>query len=117
LPVTSSQSTASLQGDGSYGLLQQLLDQLSCILQARSPLLKGHSQTEQTPIENNHLSVTSPPVQSTTAALEKTVPAGTCQTFAITSSVSPSSSLPKPVVPPIPLWMQEKKGRGEYIDF
>jgi len=46
-PDRSSQSTASPQGYGSFWLPQQLLNQLSFILQARNPVLKGYSQTEK----------------------------------------------------------------------
>jgi len=68
----------------------------------------GHRRTEQTPIEDDHLSVASLPVQSTTAALQQTVLTGTSQTCATMSSVPPSSLLSKPALPPISLRIQEK---------
>jgi len=121
----SSQQSSPLQmGDNSPALPQQLLNQLTVILQqAQSPTTTGvaHATPMQLDtVEDDRLSAASLPVQSNPLpALQAPAPVQVNLPHPSTTTAV-LSSLPQPTLPPIPSKIQERIARGskiKYIDF
>ena len=104
-------------------LPQQLVDQLTTILQQASNSTGGgaaHSGTPQPDaIEDDRLSAASLPVQSNPPLPTTLLPANSSTQVnpPRVSTLLPTPSLLHSTLPPIPTRIQEKIARGEYIDF
>jgi len=112
--------TAPLHAGNNPSLPQQLISQLTTILQqAQNPART--SATQQDTIEDDSLSAASLLVRSNP---NPGVQAATLHTLSqailnpgSTTTMQQETQLPQPVVPPIPSRIPDKIARGEHIDF
>ena len=112
-----SRSQHNSQENATTILPQQLLDQLSSILQQAQNLTFGSAHTEVDAIEDNRLSAASLPVRPTSEQIRTSTQTGVVDGLNRTTVQPLPLSLPQPALPSIPSRIKEKIAKGEYIDF